>query len=65
MSTDVEHWGLGFQNVLCKSNITRLNLLIEGYGINDSTYYVREKDIGIARTELEDGIDKMEKMVAE
>ncbi|KAM0840574.1 hypothetical protein ACQ4PT_059567 [Festuca glaucescens] len=52
---------------LCQSDIAYLNLLAliegEGYRMNDCMYYVKEKDRGIVRMELLDGMRKVEQMV--
>ncbi|KAM0927359.1 hypothetical protein ACQ4PT_002830 [Festuca glaucescens] len=52
---------------LGRSDITYLNLLaiieLEGYGINDCMYFVKEKDIGVAGMEELDGMSKVEQMI--
>ena len=60
----------GLNNVertIGRSDITFMNLLavieIEGYGINDCMYYVKEKGRGIAGMELVDGMAKVNQMV--
>ena len=72
---DDEAWDVRFnldgkdnlERCLGKSDITYLNLLAliegEGYGINDSMYFVKEKSRGIAGMELLDGMKKVEQMI--
>ena len=36
---------------------------LEGYGINDCMYFVKEKDIGVAGMEELDGMSKVEQMI--
>jgi hypothetical protein len=36
---------------------------LEGYGINDCMYFVKEKDIGVAGMEELDGMTKVEQMI--
>ena len=50
-----------------RSDITYMNLLamieVEGYGINDSMYHVKEKGKGLAGLELIDGMGKVLQML--
>ncbi|KAM0926931.1 hypothetical protein ACQ4PT_003084 [Festuca glaucescens] len=72
---DDEIWDVRFnldgqdnlERCLGRSDITYLNLLaiieLEGYGINDCMYFVKEKDIGVAGMEELDGMSKVEQMI--
>ncbi|XP_071676965.1 uncharacterized protein [Lolium perenne] len=55
------------ERCLGRSDMTYLNLLaiieLEGYGINDCMYFVKEKDIGVAGMEELDGMSKVEQMI--
>ena len=74
-SLDDEFWDVRFsfdglnnvERTIGRSDITFMNLLavieIEGYGINDCMYYVKEKVRGIAGMSLVDGMAKVNQMV--
>ena len=52
---------------ICRSDITYLNLIelieTEGYDMNDSMFYIKEKGHGMAGMELIDGMEKVDEMV--
>ena len=61
------HGGDNLDRKIGRSDITYMNLLamieLQGYGINDSMYYVKEKGKGFSGLQLIDGMGKVLQML--